>query len=56
MFTQNQFVPTRLSPDQRRAEYHLLYYQFIKHAFGLRFAGIAGPGNPGAIEHGPIAR
>ena len=42
MFTQNQFIPTGLSPDQRRAEYHLLYYQFIKHAFGLRFAGIAG--------------
>jgi hypothetical protein len=41
MFTQNQFIPTGLSPDQRRAEYHLLYYQFIKHAFGLRFAGIA---------------
>ena len=34
MFTQNQFIPTGLSPDQRRAEYHLLYYQFIKHAFG----------------------
>jgi hypothetical protein len=42
MFTQNQFIPTGLSPDQRRAEYHLLYYQFIKHAFGLQFAGIAG--------------
>jgi hypothetical protein len=42
MFTQNQFVPTGLSPDQRRAEYHLLYYQFIKHAFGLQFAGTAG--------------
>jgi hypothetical protein len=42
MFTQNQFIPTGLSPDQRRAEYHLLYYQFVKHAFGLRFAGDAG--------------
>lgn len=42
MFTQNQFIPTGLSPEQRRAEYHLLYYQFIKHAFGLRYAGIAG--------------
>lgn len=40
MFTQNQFIPSGLSPDQRRAEYHLLYYQFVKHAFGLRFAGI----------------
>ena len=42
MFTQNQFIPTGLTLEQRRAEYHLLYYQFIKHAFGLRFAGIAG--------------
>lgn len=31
MFTQNQFLPTGLRPEQRRAEYHLLYYQFIKH-------------------------
>jgi hypothetical protein len=38
MFTQNQFIPTGLSPEQRRAEYHVLYYQFIKHAFGLRYA------------------
>lgn len=38
MLTQNQLIPTGLSPDQRRAEYHMLYYQFIKHAFGLRFA------------------
>jgi hypothetical protein len=42
MFTQNQFIPIGLSTDQRRTEYHLLYYQFIKHAFGLRFAGTAG--------------
>jgi hypothetical protein len=42
MFTQNQFIPTGLSHEQRRAEYHLLYYQFVKHAFGLRFAGIGG--------------
>jgi hypothetical protein len=42
MFTQNQFIPTGLSPEQRRAEYHLLYYQFIKHAFGLRYSGIVG--------------
>lgn len=42
MFTQNQFIPTGLSPEQLRAGYHLLYYQFIKHAFGLRFSGIPG--------------
>lgn len=42
MFTQNQFIPTGLSPEQRRAEYHMLYYQFIKHAFGLQHSGGAG--------------
>lgn len=42
MFTQNQFIPTGLSGEQRRAEYHMLYYQFIKHAFGLKFAGVPG--------------
>ena len=35
MFTQNRLVPTGLSPDQRRIEYYLLYYQLLKHAFGL---------------------
>ncbi len=44
MFIQNQFIPTGLTPDQVRAEYYLLYYQFIKHAFGLRYAGIPGQG------------
>lgn len=40
MFTQNYFSPARLSPDQRENGFFLLYYQFIKHAFGLRYAGI----------------
>ena len=35
MFTQNRFRPVGLSKEQREAEYFLLYYQFIKHAFGL---------------------
>jgi hypothetical protein len=39
MFTQNQFIPIGLSSEQRRAEYHMLYYQFVKHAFGLRYSG-----------------
>jgi len=39
MFTQNQFIPTGLTADQRRTEYYRLYYQFIKHAFGLRYSG-----------------
>lgn len=41
MFTQNRLVPTGLTTDQRRIEYYLLYYQFLKHAFGLPFS------NPG---------
>lgn len=43
MFTQNRLVPKGLSPDQRRVEYYLLYYQFLKHAFGLPFSN-PGPG------------
>jgi len=42
MFTQNLFVPSGLTPEQRRNEYYLLYYQFIKHAFGLRFSNPGG--------------
>ncbi|MBE6429018.1 MAG: DUF3800 domain-containing protein [Planctomycetaceae bacterium] len=35
MFTQNRYIPTNLSKDQLQNQYHLLYYQFFKHAFGL---------------------
>ena len=42
MFTQNYFAPRRLSPEQGEDGFFILYYQFIKHAFGLRYAGIAG--------------
>lgn len=35
MFTHNRFVPTGLTAEQKAGEYHLLYYQFLKHAFGL---------------------
>lgn len=35
MFTQNSHVPVNLDAYQRENSYHLLYYQFIKHAFGL---------------------
>lgn len=38
MFTQNRFVPKGLTPEQRRIGYYLLYFQFLKHAFGLPFA------------------
>jgi hypothetical protein len=36
MFTQNVFVPRDLEPRQRENAYFLLYYQFLKHAFGLQ--------------------
>lgn len=37
MFTQNINRPRQLEDYQIGNEYFLLYYQFIKHAFGLRF-------------------
>lgn len=39
MFTQNYRSPARLTDDQRDMGFFLLYYQFVKHAFGLRHAG-----------------
>jgi len=42
MFRQNLHVPTGLTKEQRENEYHLLYYQFIKHAFGLRYSNTTG--------------
>lgn len=38
MFTQNMHVPTGLDEYQQEYTYFLLYYQFIKHAFGLAYA------------------
>ena len=38
MFTQNRDLPV-LTTEQRATTYHRLYYQFIKHAFGLEYAG-----------------
>ena len=35
MFTHNAQVATNLTKEQRDSEYFLLYYQFVKHAFGL---------------------
>jgi len=37
MFTHNRNVIKDISPGKRDLEYFLLYYQFIKHAFGLRY-------------------
>jgi hypothetical protein len=38
MFTHKLFEPTNLTAEQKDNQYFLLYYQFIKHAFGLRFS------------------
>lgn len=38
MFTQNIYRPVNLTAEQADNEYFLLYYQFIKHGFGLGFA------------------
>ena len=37
MFRQNAFTFDRLPKEKYEKEYQLLYYQFIKHAFGLEF-------------------
>jgi hypothetical protein len=37
MFTQNINVPPDFDEERVDNEYFLLYYQFIKHAFGLRY-------------------
>ncbi|WP_413710385.1 DUF3800 domain-containing protein [Rhizobium sp. Rhizsp82] len=35
MFTHNRFVASTLSDEQKENQYFLLYYQMLKHAFGL---------------------
>lgn len=37
-FHHNQYVPIGLDQQQKRQEYQLLYYQFIKYAFGLKYS------------------
>jgi hypothetical protein len=37
-FRHNQFTASRLSPEEKKADYQMLYYQFIKYAFGLPYA------------------
>ncbi|WP_238924927.1 MULTISPECIES: DUF3800 domain-containing protein [Achromobacter] len=39
MFTQNYFGAKKLTPAQRENSFFLLYYQFVKHAFGFRYCG-----------------
>jgi len=38
MFTQNRYKPIGLETYQKEHQYFLLYYQFIKHAFGLKYS------------------
>lgn len=38
MFTQNRNVPQGLESYHTEYKYYILYYQFIKHAFGLPYA------------------
>jgi hypothetical protein len=38
MFTQNAYVAKHLTDKHKVEEYFILYYQFIKHAFGLVFS------------------
>ncbi|TCO06963.1 DUF3800 domain-containing protein [Natronoflexus pectinivorans] len=42
MFRQNAFEPVGLTAKQKESGYFLLYYQFIKHAFGLRYCNPEG--------------
>lgn len=38
MFTQNTHEPVNLTPRHIEEKYFILYYEFIKHAFGLAFS------------------
>lgn len=37
MFRSNAVVASNLTDEQKNNKYHLLYYQFVKHAFGFRY-------------------
>lgn len=37
-FRHNQYAPSRLTTEERMADYPMLYYHFIKYAFGLPYA------------------
>lgn len=45
MFRQNAQIPQNLTNEQKEKEYFLLYYQFIKHAFGIDYC------NPNEKKH-----
>lgn len=42
MFRQNAIEPTNLTHYNKEHGYFLLYYQFLKHAFGLRYCNPGG--------------
>lgn len=44
MFRQNAHKPRGLTAEHKEMEYFLLYYQFIKHAFGLPFMDVPAEG------------
>ncbi|MEY1557324.1 DUF3800 domain-containing protein [Yoonia sp. R2331] len=44
MYTQNMYRPTGLTSEQHDLGYFLLYYQMIKHAFGIQYC------NPNALD------
>ena len=41
-FRNNQYTPAGLTREHKKREYQLLYYQFIKHAFGLEYSNDTG--------------
>ena len=41
MFLHRTNVPVGLSDEQKRNAYYILYYQFLKHAFGLQYSNDA---------------
>ena len=44
MFTQNAYVATHLQETHKRDRFFILYYHFIKHAFGLPHSNDGTPG------------
>lgn len=40
MFRQNALIPQQLTREHEEKEYFLLYYQFIKHSFGIDYCNL----------------
>ena len=38
MFKQNRYVPINLTKEQKDHEFLILYYEFLKHCFGLKYS------------------